>query len=100
MSMTEQVSVEEGAESFEQMLRSGTAWSYGKFIFNLLRILYTGFHSGASSLQSHQQWVGRRAPLTPHPLQHLLWVALLIFIILTGVRWNLKVALILISLIA
>jgi hypothetical protein len=42
-------------------------------------------------LQSHQQW--RSAPLSPHPCQHLLSPEFLIFAILTGVRWNLRVVL-------
>jgi hypothetical protein len=47
-------------------------------------------------LQSHQQW--RSVPLSPHLYQHLLSPEFLILVILTGVRWNLGVDLIYISL--
>jgi hypothetical protein len=40
-------------------------------------------------LQSHQQW--RSVPLSAHTRQHLLSPEFLIFAILTGMRWNLRV---------
>jgi hypothetical protein len=52
--------------------------------------------SVCTSLQSHQQW--RSVPLFPHPCQHLSSLEFLILAVLTGVRWNLRVVLICISL--
>ena len=71
------------------MPRSGLAGSYGSSRLGVLRNLLTDLHSGCASFHSHQQC--RRAPLSPHPLQPLFPVNLLVMAILTAVRWSLVV---------
>ena len=53
---------------FGWILRTGIAGLKGSFLFNLLRNLYTIFHSGCTSLHPHPQWP--RVPFSPHSCQY------------------------------
>jgi hypothetical protein len=96
MNIVEHVSLLPVGTSSGHMPRRGIARSTSSTMSNFLRNCQTDFQSGCTSLQSHQQW--RSVPLSPHPHQHLLSLEVLILAILTGVRWNLRVVLICISL--
>jgi hypothetical protein len=96
MNIVEHVFLLPVGTSSAYMPRRSIAGSSGSTMSNFLRNRQTDFQSGFTSLQSYQQW--RSIPLSPHPRQHLLSPEFLILAILTGVRWNLKVLLICISL--
>ena len=81
--------------SFRYSPRSGITRSKGRSIFNFLRYLHTLFHSGYTSLHSHQHTKG--FPFL-HILNQHLFVDLLMIAILTGVRWYVIRVLIFISL--
>jgi len=81
---------------FGYMPRRGKAGSSGSAMYNFLRNLQTDFQRGFSRLQSHLQM--RSVPLSLHPCQNVLLPKFLILANLTGVRWNLLVILICISL--
>ena len=75
--------------SFVYVPRSGIAGYSSNTISNILRKLQTYLQSGCTSMQFLKQW--ESVPPSPHPHQHLLSRAFLIFAILNGVRWNLRV---------
>ena len=97
MNIVEHVSLWHGGTSFGFIPKSGIAGSSGRSISSFLSNLQMDFQSGCTSLQSHQQW-RRSVPLSPHPHQHVLSPEFFILAILIGVRWNLRVVLICISL--
>jgi hypothetical protein len=94
MNIVEHMSLLYVGASFGYISKRSIAGYSGGTMSNFLRNLQTDFQSGCTSLQ---QW--RSVPLSPHPHQHLLSPEFFIIVILTGVRWNLKVVLICISLV-
>ena len=96
MNIVEHVSLLQVGASSEYMPRGAIAGTSGSTMSNFLRNHQTDFQSGYTSFQFYQQW--RNVSLFPHPHQHLLSPEFLILVLLTGVRWNLRVVLICISL--
>jgi uncharacterized protein YqcC (DUF446 family) len=93
MNIVKNVSLLHVGTSSGYMPRRGIAGSSGSTMSNFLRNCQTVFQSGCISLQSHQKW--RSVPLSR---QHLLSPEFFILASLTGVKWNLRVVLICISL--
>jgi hypothetical protein len=86
------------SQYFGYIAKRGIAGSYGRSMFSFLSSLQIFLQNVYTSLHSPQQC--KRVPISPHPLQHLLLVVLLMMAILTGVRWNLSVVLVCVSFIA
>jgi len=96
MNIVEHVSLLSIGASFGHKPSSGIAGSLGRMISKFLKNHHIEFQTGCTSLQFHQQW--RSVPLSPYPCQHVLSPEFLILAILIGVKWNLRVILICISL--
>jgi hypothetical protein len=89
MNIVQQMPLWPGEASLGYTSKSGLSGSLGRSISNFLRNVQIDFHSGCTSLHSHQQW--RSVPLSPHLCQHVLLSEAFMLGILTCVRWNLRV---------
>jgi hypothetical protein len=96
MNIVEHVSLLLFATSSGYMPRRGIAGSSASTMSSFLRNCQTDFKSGSTSLQSRQQW--RIVSLSPYLRQHPLLPEFFNLAIVTGMRWNLRVVLIFISL--
>ena len=87
--------IEIGGEGY--MPKNLIAWFCGSLILNFLRNHHIDFQSGCTSLYTNED----EFPLLyPYPCQQELSPVVLVLAILTGVRWNLKLVLRCISLVA
>ena len=59
------------------MPRSGIAGSCGSSVFSFLRNLCPFFYSGCTNLHPHTHAQCKKFPFSPHSLQHLLFVSVL-----------------------
>jgi hypothetical protein len=78
--------------SFGHILKSVTAWYWGRLIHIFLRNHLADFHSSSTNMHPHQQWCS--IPLISNTLQLEWSFVLLILDSLMGIRWNLNVVLI------
>ena len=96
MNTVENMSLLQVGKYSRYMPRRDIAGSSSSTMSTFLRNHQTDYQRFWTSFQSHQQW--RSVPLFPHLHRHLLSPKFLILAFLTGLRYNLSVVLICISL--
>ena len=96
MNIVEHMSLWHGWVFFGYIPKSVITGSWGMLFPNFLRNHHTDIQRGCTNLHSHQQC--RSVPFITQPVQHKLSSVFLILAILTGVRWNLRVVFLCISL--